>query len=124
MKKIKQSSSTSTNHNNIYIFLISEGIAVKRVKKLAQFFQVSITIRSNNFCAVNSVEDILAIYKRLLYKSILKAKYTQKKSCLRLKTKIIIANAIFGGRKAARGRETTTGNASTLRRLTFHSFPE
>ena len=69
MKKIKQSSSKSTNHNNIYFF-ISEGIALKRVKKLAQFFQVSITIRSNNFCPVNCAEDILAIYKRLLYKRV------------------------------------------------------
>ena len=69
MKKIKQSSSTSTNHNNI-LFLISEGIALKHVKKLAQFFQVSITIRSNNFCPVNCAEDILAIYKRLLYKRV------------------------------------------------------
>ena len=65
MKKIKQS--TSTNHNNIYIF-ISEGIALKRVKKLATFFQVSITIRSNNFCPVDCAKDILAVYKRLLYK--------------------------------------------------------
>ena len=62
MKKIKQSSLTSTNHNNIF-FLISEGIALKRVKKLAHFFPVSITIRSNNFCPVNCAEDILAIYK-------------------------------------------------------------
>ena len=69
MKKIKQSSSTSTNHNNIF-FLISERIALKRVKKLAQFFQVSITIRSNNFCPVNCAEDILAIYNRLLYKRV------------------------------------------------------
>ena len=69
MKKIKQSSLTSTNHNNIF-FLISERIALKRVKKLAQFFQVSITIRSNNFCPVNCAEDILAIYNRLLYKRV------------------------------------------------------
>ena len=69
MKKIKQSSSTSTNHNNIS-FLITEGIALKHVKKLAQFFQVSITIRSNNFCPVNCAEDILAIYNRLLYKRV------------------------------------------------------
>ena len=69
MKKIKQSSSTSTNHNNIF-FLISERIALKHVKKLAQFFQVSITIRSNNFCPVNCAEDILAIYNRLLYKRV------------------------------------------------------
>ena len=54
MKKIKQSSSKSTNHNNIYFF-ISEGIALKRVKKLAQFFQVSITIRSHNFCPVPKI---------------------------------------------------------------------
>ena len=71
MKKIKQSSSTSTNHNNIYIyFFISEGIALKRLKKLAQFLQVSITIRSNNVCPVNCTEDILAIYKILLYKRV------------------------------------------------------
>ena len=70
MKKIKQSSLTSTNHNNIYFFLISEGIALKRVKKLAHFFPVSITIRSNNFCPVNCAEDILVIYKRLLYKRV------------------------------------------------------
>ena len=69
MKKIKQSSSTSTNHNNIS-FLITEDIALKHVKKLAQFFQVSITIRSNNFCPVNCAEDILAIYNRLLYKRV------------------------------------------------------
>ena len=69
MKKIKQSSSTSTNHNNIS-FLITEGIALKHVKKLAQFFQVSITIRSNNFCPVNCAEDILAIYNRFLYKRV------------------------------------------------------
>ena len=69
MKKIKQSSSTSTNHNNIYIF-ISEGIALKRVKKLAQFLQDSITIRSNDVCPVNCAEHILAIYKRLLYKRV------------------------------------------------------
>ena len=94
MKKIKQSSSKSTNHNNI-IFLISEGIALKRVKKLAQFFQVSITIRSKNFCPGNCAEDIFAIYKRLLHKkSILKAKYTNNKSCLRLKTKTIIGEQI------------------------------
>ena len=69
MKKIKQSSSPSNNHHNIF-FLISEGIALKHVKKLAQFFQVSITIRSNNFCPVNCAEDILAIYNRLLYKGV------------------------------------------------------
>ena len=69
MKKIKQSSLTSTNHNNIF-FLISERIALKRVKKLAQFFQVSITNRSNNFCPVNCIEEILAIYKRLLHKRV------------------------------------------------------
>ena len=67
MKKIKQSSSKSTNHNNIFI---SEGIALKRVKKLDQFFQVSITIRSNNFCPVNCAEDNLGIYKRLLHKRV------------------------------------------------------
>ena len=69
MKKIEQSSSTSTNHNNIYFF-ISEGIALKRVKKLAQFFQVSITIRSKNFCPGTCAEDIFAIYKRLLHKRV------------------------------------------------------
>ena len=69
MKKIKQSSSTSTNHNNIS-FLITEDIALKHVKKLAQFFQVSITIRSNNFCPVNCAENNLAIYNRLLYKRV------------------------------------------------------
>ena len=99
MKKIKQSSSTSTNHNNI--FADFRRYSIKTCKKVGPIFS------SDNPCPSRSLPSVATTFvqftvpkifpqfvKIIIQKRILKAKYTNDKSFLRLKTKKIIGGQI------------------------------
>ena len=97
MKKIKQTSSTSTYHNHIFVDFRRHSI--KTCEKVGPIFSSfnpcpSLPTVATTFVQLTVAKIFPQFMKIIVQKSILKAKYTNNKSSLRLKTKKIIGGQI------------------------------